>query len=800
MVAASIGIAVSMVIGGVTFAFAADRMASAVAAGISSGSSGSGGNPSVLLSPPLPIVLSAPNATSGALFGFSVSAGGNLLAVGAPGLGEAFVVNTLTGSTLTLKDPETVGGALFGWSVSLGPGGGVLAVGAPGDSVGTLTEAGHVYVFNPVSGALLDTFTSPNAQTDGAFGSSVATQNPTVVVGAPSENSSGVQGAGNAYVGSLSTGFIGTLSDPAPTFQGRFGYSVAISNSMIVVGAPNQTFDSTPSAGMAYEFDAVTGHIVRALGSPYPESPTNLGDVGNFGFSVAISGGLIVVGAPYDQGPGDVDPVESGEAYVFNTALGGSVTTLTSESPQLHGYFGLSVAVSGPTAVVGAPEETSQGVAYAGNAYSFNFGLGDSMLSSFSSTNPQVSGLFGWSVAVTGNGATVVSGAWGEGGSAATDSGHAYVFRDPEVTLSGLTSGVGEGSQQFGTSVAVSGQTIVVGAPGWDVAEGAVWVFNQTLGYSFKLTSPAPADGNAFGLSVAIGDGMVVVGQPYSASTSPAYSDSGSVYVFSALTGALLYSLANPFPANYGGFGTAVAINGSYIVVGAPGDGISATGYVCVYNILSTTVLLKDCYYQSAATANAGFGRAIALSGTEAVVGAPEQGAGEPGAAYLFNVTTGATVQLSLPYSTGNYGGFGSAVAIDGSEALVGDPFGFGYDLAAGGAAYLFSVPSGSLLGYYFSPNGVNYGEFGNSVAISGISAVVGAPDEASLNGNIADAGNVYVFNTQTGQAADALSSPNAMMSGNFGWSLAFGGSSLYIGADYETAFGGIFSGHVYVV
>ncbi|MGC2289579.1 MAG: hypothetical protein WA688_06955 [Thermoplasmata archaeon] len=99
--------------------------------------------------------------------------------------------------------------------------------------------------------------------------------------------------------------------------------------------------------------------------------------------------------------------------------------TLTSPNAQTDGYFGVSVAISGKTVVVGAPVETVSGNMYAGHAYTFK-GKTGALISTLTSPNAQTDGSFGWSVAVSGT--TVVVGAIGETASGYDSAGHSYVF------------------------------------------------------------------------------------------------------------------------------------------------------------------------------------------------------------------------------------------------------------------------------------------------------------------------------------------------------------------------------------
>src|SRR5712691_10156942 len=197
------------------------------------------------------------------------------------------------------------------------------------------------------------TLTSPNAQTVGEFGLSVAVNegDPIVVVGAPFE-SAGTPAqpeAGHAYVLDTTTGLITTLTSPNAQPFGEFGSSVAVSGTTVVVGARDESA-GTPAqtqAGHAYVFDATDGSLITTLTSPNAQAD------GEFGQSVAVSGTTVVVGAP-EESAGTPAQSFAGNAYVFDATDGSLITTLTSPNAQADGEFGSSVAVSGTTVVVGA--------------------------------------------------------------------------------------------------------------------------------------------------------------------------------------------------------------------------------------------------------------------------------------------------------------------------------------------------------------------------------------------------------------------------------------------------------------
>src|SRR5256712_461622 len=270
------------------------------------------------------------------------------------------------------------------------------------------------------------TLTSPNAQTNGRFGQSVAVNegDPIVVVGAPDESAGtpAEPSAGHAYVLDTTVGLITTLTSPTPELDGHFGFSVAVSGTTVVVGAPGESA-GTPAqlaAGHAYVFDATEGSLITTLTSPTPELDVH------FGFSVAVSGTTVVVGAPLESA-GTPAQLAAGHAYVFDASTGFLTTTLTSPNAQTGGVFGNSVAVGGTTVVVGAPGEIVGLLGNAGHAYSFDASTGF-LTTTLTSPNAQTNGRFGSSVAVTEIDPIVVVGAPVESGGGSPAGGHAYVF------------------------------------------------------------------------------------------------------------------------------------------------------------------------------------------------------------------------------------------------------------------------------------------------------------------------------------------------------------------------------------
>jgi len=269
--------------------------------------------------------------------------------------GPIFLASAQPTAIVVLTSPSPQLNGEFGYSVAIG--GNVVAVGAPEERVSGYVQAGSAYLFNAQTGALVARLVDPNSQYYGEFGYSVAIIGNDVVVG----------GDGNVYTFDARTGaLIATLRSPNSQDSEAAGYSIASSGNIVVVGAPFANVSSDAYAGDANISNAMTGAVIATLRSP------NLQYFGDFGESVAVSGDYVVVSAPGETIDGNSS---TGRAYVFNAQNGTLVATLASANPQYNGNFGFSVAISVSVAVVGAPGETVNGESYAGRAYIFNAAL-----------------------------------------------------------------------------------------------------------------------------------------------------------------------------------------------------------------------------------------------------------------------------------------------------------------------------------------------------------------------------------------------------------------------------------------
>jgi hypothetical protein len=476
-------------------------------------------------------------------------------------------------------------GAQLGYSLAMD--GAYTVVGAPLDDIGG-TDSGMVKVFDSTTGGLLFVLPNPGPSMGDYFGTSVAISGTRVVVGARYDDT-GASNAGSAYVYDLTSSTptvpVATLNNPNPAVLDLFGSSVAISGTRVVVGTPlDDTGEST--AGSAYVYDLSSGTPtvpVATLNNPGPAANDN------FGTSVAISGTLVVVGAVAD----DTGASNAGSAYVYDLASGTPtvpVATLNNPGPEASDSFGFSVAISGTRVVVGARED---GTVDAGSAYVYDLSSGTPTVpvATLNNPSPGFQDLFGTSVAISGT-LVVVGTPLDDTG--ASNAGSAYVYdlssgtpTVPIATLNKPGPGLGD---NFGSSVAISGTWVVVGTPLDDTGAtdaGSAYVYDLSSGTPTVpvaiLNNPSPAVGDQFGNSVAISGTRVVVGTQFD---DMGAADAGSGYVYDLTSSTPTEPVAilnNPGPAASDTFGQSVVLDGTIVAIGTPYDGSGVTGKGAAY-------------------------------------------------------------------------------------------------------------------------------------------------------------------------------------------------------------------------
>lgn len=658
-----------------------------------------------------------PAPKSGYYFGRSITISGTLVIVGALGdtagahdTGRVYVYDSEGGNPTTpvsvLTSPNSRAYDQFGFAMASD--GDLVVVGSPFDNVGS-TEPGGAYLFNLADGAspvLLAKFNNPDPMPGANFGYSVAISGTRIIIGAPYDDTSAVN-AGSAYVFDLAAAApeipVATLHNPSPAEEDRFGYAVAIDGTRVVIGAYRDD-TAEPEAGIAYVYE---------IGGPTPDQPVAIlsnptpATYDYFGRSVAVSGSRALVGAYRD----DTGANNAGSAYLYELADGippEHLATLNDPGAAAGDYFGWSVAISGNHLVVGAPDADT-GAVDGGTASVYNLAGPDPTLPVISLDNPLPApgSSFGGSVAICG--------AWvGVGASYDSSDGNlagiAYIYRldsdQPTLPAYTLHNPNPVGGGWFGSSIAIDGTLVAIGALGTgagSLGSGSAY-FYDLAGPTpdtpvAVIPNPSPDSGDRFGFAVALSGTRLVVGCPFDDTEEP---DSGRAYVFD-LAGANATTpvaiLTKPAAARHDYFGFSVAISGTRVVVGAYLDDTGATdaGSAYLYDLkVPSPAVPAATFHNPIPTVSARFGYAVAIDGQRVVVGAKDDDTGAPnaGVARIYDLTSPTpavpVTTIANPAPAEN-DGFGRAVAINGSRVAVGTPF----DAAPQsrkGSAHIFSI------------------------------------------------------------------------------------------------------------
>jgi FG-GAP repeat len=400
-----------------------------------------------------------------------------------------------------LSDDSGASGEEFGEAIAIS--GRTLVVGtthhmAPSTDV----EQGAAYVFAaPASGwahakqvAILK---APAGESEEAFGRSVAISGNTIVIGAPGREVGGRTGQGAAYVfvkpASGWSHASPALKLTATRGQAKefFGEAVAIAGSTVLVGAPGRKIGRNAAQGAVDVFArshsrAASPTQVAQLTAPDGQANDALG------ISVAASGQSVLAGA--DLHP--VGAVQQGAAYIFVKPASGwrharAAAQLTAEQGQARELFGRIVAISHNTAVVGAPDRTGV-VAEQGAAYVFvkpASGWTGSLTptAQLTASDPGKSGEFGGALAISDG--VIAAGAPRDTIAKSGEQGAGYVFAMPPTGWQNATetdeliAQNGTEGDKLGLSIALSGPTVLLGAPDHEVnkerAQGVVYVFHR---------------------------------------------------------------------------------------------------------------------------------------------------------------------------------------------------------------------------------------------------------------------------------------------------------------------------------
>ncbi len=702
---------------------------------------------------------------------------------------------------------------VFGWSVSIS--GDYAVVGAWEDDNDNGSESGSAYVYmrsGTTWSQQAKLLSSDGAASDN-FGISVAISGDIVVVGAWTSDVDAVE-TGSAYVFNR-TGTSWAQEAKLAASDGaafdEFGFSVSISDGYTIVAAPSDDDDGSAS-GSAYLFKLNTAPVITSSATAsgtedvafsYTATATDAeNDALTFTFSALSSwlsaSGAVVTGTPTEgvtsgsfrvvvsdgsltntldvsitvAAVNDAPVITSSatatgtEDVAFSytvTATDAEGATITFAFSSLSSWLSASGAVVTGTPTEGVTSGSFRVVVSDGsltNTLDVSIAIdpiNDTFLTELKITpSDGVSGDgFGGSISISGNYAIIGSPFADDNGSF---SGSAYVFKRTGTSWAQqakLLPSDGAAGDEFGISVAISGDYVVVGADG-DAdngsSSGSAYLFKRTgTGWAqqAKLLPSDGASGHKFGGSVSISGDYAVVSSVFDDDNG---SFSGSAYVFkrSDIAWAQQAKLLASDGASGDEFGRSVSISGDYVLVGTAGDDDNGSGSGSVYTFMrsNTTWTQQNKLLASDGAASDLFGGSVSISGDYAVVGArrDDDNGSSSGSAYVFKLsgTTWVEEAKLLPTAGATEDNFGNSVSISGDFVIIG--LNLDEEGTKVGSAYLFErdgttwTQKDKLL----ATDGAAHDLYGLSVSISGDLIAIGAIWD---NDNGSNSGSVYMYN-----------------------------------------------------
>ena len=722
----------------------------------------------------------------GAQFGYSVDVAGDAAIVGAyadqsfTGTAHVFRRSEGTWAHEAQLSPSTLtAGDRAGTAVAIS--GDTALVGSPRDGAPVATNRGSAAVF--LRSANVWSQQAILVASDGAvsdfFGQSLALDGNTAAVGSLGDDTATGSNAGSVYVfdRSGSTWSQTTRLDAGSATAGEnFGQAVSLSGDTLAASTSRATTAAGSLAGRVSIY-------LRTTGSWALQQTIEAGDAAasdQFGYSLAVDGDSLIVGAPYrDEGAA----TDAGAAYTFTRSTGvwTQAQKLTAPAPQGLARFGWAVALSADLSLVGSPAEDTIAGIDAGTSYVYERNTGTwSLQTNLSNGEAGAGDRFGWSVALDGN--TVVAGSRSDDTVAGADTGSVYVFTTDgsawtlQTTILPGDAGVGD---LFGSSVSLVGDSLAVGAPSHDATSIAdsgaayVWVRSASVwSQQAKLIAPTPQLGAELGTQISMNGDTVIAGAPLH--DLPSKVDAGSAFVFfrNGVSWSSQQQLTASDSAASDLFGSAVGISGNTAVVGAPQNDTGAgadAGSAYIYNRSgSTWTQVTPPLLPTDPVAGAFFGAAVAIDSGSIVVGAPwdDRPSGlASGSAYVFAGSGTSWPQegklQALCPTQGEY--FGAAAAISGDRVLIGSPGAAVGGLTSAGTVTLFERTAGnwSLQTQATASPTQTSAQVGSSVALQGTLGIAGAADydASTLEGGVStDRGSVFVFEFATAASPGTIS------------------------------------------
>ncbi len=716
---------------------------------------------------------------------------------------------------LTAPDGDGDAGDYFGRSVSIS--GDYAIIGADRDDVGGNSDQGSAYIFHRsgTTWAQQAYITVSDGAASDYFGHSVSISGDYAIVGALYDDVGSNNNQGSAYVfhrsGTTWTQYAKiTASDGAPSDY--FGGSVSISGDYVIIGAANDDIGSNSNQGSAY--------IFHRSGTTWTQQVKISADDGDaldfFSHSVSISGDYAVAGANGDDDNGS----SSGSAYIFHRS--GSTWTqqakITADDGLDGDSFGHSVSISGDYTIIGAYKDEVGGNSGQGSAYVFHrSGTTWTQQAHITADDGAGGDSFGYSVSISGDYAIIGAQSDEVGGN--SSQGSAYVFHRSGTSWSQqakITADDGSASDNFGNCVSISGDYLIVGAVADDVGsnnnQGSAYIFHRsgtTWTQQTHITADGGAASNNFGTSVSISGDYAIIGVQSDEVGGNVAQGSAYIYYKSGTTWTQQTHITAEDGAISDLFGFNVSISGDYAIVGAYDDDVGSNGdqgSAYIFHRSGTSWTQQAHITASDGTAYDEFGISVSISGDYAIVGAHKNDVGgnsNQGSAYIFHRSgTTWSQQVKITASDGAANdGFGSSISISGDYTIVGadgDDVGGNTDQ---GSAYIFfrSGTTWTQQAKITASDGIASDNFGSSISISGDYVIVGAnEDDVGSNSN---QGSAYIFHKSgtTWSQQAKITSSDGLADDQFGISVSISGDYVIVGADTDDVGGDTDQGSAYI-
>ena len=387
-----------------------------------------------------------------------------------------------------------------------------------------------------------------------------------------------------------SIAFLSKITAPDKSAGDSFGLQISIFNKIVCIGAPNKEVDEKTNAGQVYIFRLNENNSHTLLAKVNNDSVKR---DDNFGSFVEMSQDFVMISGDNNY----YDDYHKGAVFVYKTS-NGSISKLTKleESVSTGGIYGNSISINDESMIVTAVNDYSnKDQAGAAFYYKFDDSENITLTKTFGAPSPVEDGYFGNSSSISGKFVVVGNENSNEDGLEFCGSVFLYAKSENDlIFLNKITSPNKIGRGRFGSSVSVSDSFLAIGEPYSNSSStGAVYLYdleNNSSAFNTKLV-PTNINSRQFGMSVSIEKNVLVIGAPYENLSE------GAVYVYKLEKESppkLISRIISPDKATGDYFGYNISHSGNYLAVGSHGTDLNGVGNAGAVYIYDLTALMNE--------------------------------------------------------------------------------------------------------------------------------------------------------------------------------------------------------------